>query len=197
MSQRTNNPVSCNAGEELAAYRRVKLSGTSRTVTYADAADLRDVLGVTETYAANGGRVSVLASGQEGTHKVTAAAAITALAKIYAANDGKVTATPNGQPIGVAVEAAGADGDIFEAFLFPAGVPQSLPEFPVADNVGDVDDKSGGTASETDELVAIGSTDDVDRSANINANFATLAAKVNELTAALIAADLMAEAEAE
>ena len=55
------------------------------------------------------------------THKVTAAAAVTAAADIYGLADGKVDDTGDGSAstvIGKAVEAALANGDIIECVLY-------------------------------------------------------------------------------
>src|SRR5574343_27922 len=84
MSQFTISPKSFTAGEALAAFRRVKLSTTS--AVYADQADTGNFIGFT------------LAAG----------------ASLYAADDGKVSDTASGAAIGVAMEAAGADGDVVE-----------------------------------------------------------------------------------
>jgi hypothetical protein len=103
------------AGEALARGRRVKLS--SGTVIYADADEM--AIGVTMADVASGEVVGVRLLGGQ-THKVTASAAVTACANIYATADGKVDDAGAGSGstvIGVAIEAALADGDIIECIL--------------------------------------------------------------------------------
>ncbi len=116
MSQATSSVKSFTAGEALAAYRRVKMSAAG-TVSYADADE--KAVGVTEAEAASGAYVPVRLLGGT-THKVTASAAVTANASIYAQNDGKVDDAGAGSgsaAIGIALEAALADGDVIECLL--------------------------------------------------------------------------------
>ena len=102
------------AGEDLAARRRVKLSGS--TIVYADAGE--NAIGVTEYAIANGQDGAVRMLNDAGTFEVTAAGVISAAAAIYGAADGKVSATPSGPTIGNAIEAATADGDRIEVVLY-------------------------------------------------------------------------------
>jgi hypothetical protein len=114
MSQYNNQPKAFVAGEALAAYRRVKLS--SGQVVYADADE--KAIGVTLAAAASGAMVAVQMLVP--TVKCTASAAITADAAIYARADGKVDDAGAGSgsaAIGIALEAALADGDIIECAL--------------------------------------------------------------------------------
>lgn len=116
MSQATSSVKTFTAGEALAAYRRVKLSA-AETVSYADADE--KAIGVTDGEAASGAHVAVRLLGGT-THKATASAAVTANASIYATADGKVDDTGAGSgstAIGVALEAALADGDVIEVIL--------------------------------------------------------------------------------
>ncbi len=63
---------------------------------------------------------------------------------------------------------------------------------PVASAANALDDQSGGSASGTQQLAAVGATNSADVSAAINNNFATVAAEYNAVVAALKAAGLMA-----
>jgi hypothetical protein len=115
MSQEASSVKTFTAGEALARARRVKLS--SGTVVYADADE--KAIGVTTAGVASGAMVGVRLLGGQ-THKVTASAAVTACANIYATADGKVDDAGAGSGstvIGVAIEAALADGDIIECIL--------------------------------------------------------------------------------
>jgi hypothetical protein len=126
MSSRSNDPITGVTAEAIEAFRRVKISAGGRTLAYADAADGANYAGTSEAYAASGDHLAVKMAGQNGTHKCVAAGVITALALLYAADDGKVSATANGKPIGYAIEAAGADGDIIESVLFTTTAAAAL-----------------------------------------------------------------------
>lgn len=102
------------SAEALATRRRVKISGS--TIVYADAGEQAN--GVTEYACADATEVAVRLLSSPGTFEITAAGAIAAGAPIFGAADGKVSATPNGAAIGLAIEAATADGDQIEAILF-------------------------------------------------------------------------------
>jgi len=112
MSQQINGPeITMQAGEDLIAFRRVKISGA--TVVYADAGETG--IGTVQAavdYSENAN--ACIRLDMQGTSKMTADGIITAGAAVYAATDGKVSATVNGEPIGHAIAAAGADGDIIE-----------------------------------------------------------------------------------
>lgn len=111
------------AGEALLPKRRVKIeSGTTTSppeVVYADAGE--QAIGITgnET-TADGDLVSLQPSNATGTYECTASEAFAINATLYAANDGKISDTSSGSSIGLAVEAATADGDVVE--WIPNGV---------------------------------------------------------------------------
>jgi len=111
MSQQRNSPASFTAGEAIAAFRRVKISGA--TVVYADAGEVG--IGVAQAAAANGATVTIRTHCHGGTFKVMAAGPFSAGATLYGAANGKVDDTVVGSPIYYAMEAATADGDIVEA----------------------------------------------------------------------------------
>lgn len=112
MSQENLGSKSFVAGEDLEAYRRVKLS--SGNVVYADAGE--EFIGVTSHKAVSTEQVTVNLRSASRTYKMVASGAITAGNTIYGANDGKVQASASGVAQGVALEAATADGDVIECF---------------------------------------------------------------------------------
>lgn len=104
------------AGEDLEAYRRVKLSAGSGTqVEYADAGEA--FIGITAAKAVAGEMVSVDLKTTGRTFKVTAAGAITVGGSFYGAADGKISATVSGSIQGVVLEESGSDGEIVEGLL--------------------------------------------------------------------------------
>jgi len=116
MSQTTENPKPFLATEVLAAHRRVKLTAASGSyVEYADQADSSSFIGTTiAAAAAIGDTVGVSLKKAARTEKATAADTFAVGAVLYAANDGKVSDSASGNPIGTALEAATAAGDIVE-----------------------------------------------------------------------------------
>lgn len=103
--------ITLNATEELARYRRVKLSGT-RGAAYADAGE--DSIGVVRALVASGDPAAVWLQNKQGTIPMVASGVISANALVYPANDGKITATVTGRAIGRALEAASGDASIIE-----------------------------------------------------------------------------------
>ena len=153
MSQQTDNSfVTYTSGEILAAFRRVYLSG-SKTVSYADAE--HDGIGVTQDVAAvSGDPVPIKLEGASvGTMKMTAAGAFAVNDILYAADDGKVDDNPLGPPIGRALEAATADGDIVEV----------LPTTRVSEATGGTVEVTGGSGgiSANDLVYVSDQTDNV------------------------------------
>ena len=113
MSQQTEQGLKTfTAGEDLEAYRRVKLS--SGAVVYADAGE--EFIGVTQEKVLNGDPVTIALRASDRTYKMVAAGAITAGNVFYGANDGKIQASASGTAQGTAIEAATADGDVIECF---------------------------------------------------------------------------------
>lgn len=106
------------AGAAIDRYIRVKLSSAKLAI-----AGVGDVdLGVIEEEAfADGDIRSVRLRTAQGTCKMVAAAAIAADATVYAAAAGKVDDVVSDVPIGTALEAAAAAGDIIEVLRFDAG----------------------------------------------------------------------------
>ena len=104
------------AGEALAAKRRVKIESGTVTdppeVVYADAGEQH--IGVTEYAVADGDLVSIRLRTSGGTQEATAAGAFSVGATLYGAADGKIDDASSGTAIGIALEAATADGDEVE-----------------------------------------------------------------------------------
>jgi len=122
MSQQTEHGVKTfTAGEALAQYRRVKLSSNGTTVAYAGADE--PAIGITQAAAASGAMVAVRLLNDRGTFKMTAGGAITALLPVYGLASGKIDDAVSGSPgvaVGIALEAATADGDVIEVLPIPA-----------------------------------------------------------------------------
>ena len=104
------------AGADVEAHRLVKLSSGDVIHNTATATD--DPVGVTQRAADSGDDVTVRTINDSGTFEITAAGAISQGAEVYAAAAGKVQALPAAagtyRRIGLALEAATADGDIIE-----------------------------------------------------------------------------------
>lgn len=115
------------AGEDLAAHRRVKVMTDSPATTtdppevvYADAGE--DYIGVTEYAATDGNEVACKLNNYPGTIEMecTVDSAIARGTVLYGAADGKISDASSGSAQGIAVEAAGASGDVIE--VCPWGV---------------------------------------------------------------------------
>ena len=100
------------AGEDLSAFRRVKLDTTVNQVIYADAE--HDSVGITQGAVDSGDPVNLKLRTAEGTVKVEAAGVVTLGDIVYGADDGKIDDDPSGVVFGQAINASGADGDIIE-----------------------------------------------------------------------------------
>lgn len=115
----------------LAPYLRVKL--TSGYLVAAAAVD--DEIGTLEQRTqATETQAAVLPRWAEGSRLVVAAGAITQFADVYRAAGGKLSATPNGNRWGIALEAAAADGDRFEALPLQAVAQAEAVEAHTADD---------------------------------------------------------------
>lgn len=103
-------------GADVEAHRLVKLSSGNVIHNTATATD--DPIGVTQRAEDSGDDVTVRLINDGGTFEITAAGAISQGAEVYAAAAGKVQALPTAagtyRRIGLALEAATADGDIIE-----------------------------------------------------------------------------------
>lgn len=122
----TEGCLTFTAGEALAQFRRVKLKSGSTTVPlqveYADKNEKS--IGYTETAAASGALVAIRPHNMPGTRIATASEALAAGAVIYGADDGKVSDTAtSAATLGLALEAATADGDQIEILLYGTEAP--------------------------------------------------------------------------
>lgn len=102
------------ADEAIAENLRVKLDSDGR-VTIAGLTDKEIGTSVTPAFAA-GDNVTVRLRTAAGTHKMVAIEALAVGATVYTETDGKVqdTAQATSFQVGIALEAATADGDVIE-----------------------------------------------------------------------------------
>ena len=104
------------AGEDLEAYRRVKLSaGSGSQVEYAD--DGEDFIGVTAAKATQNEHITVDLKTRGRTFKVVALDAITAGGDFYGADDGKVSAVVSGSIQGKVLEESADDLEVVEVLM--------------------------------------------------------------------------------
>jgi hypothetical protein len=116
MSQENLGAKAFVAGEELEAYRRVKLSaGSGSQVEYADAGE--DFIGITAAKALQNDFVTINLKTRGRTFKLVALDAISAGANFYGADDGKIAAAESGSVIGKALEASANDLEVIEGLL--------------------------------------------------------------------------------
>jgi len=106
------------AGVALAEGERVVITAGSTTtppeVSLAPVGATSDFIGYVEYAAAVGEPVTIRPRTMDGTKKAVASAAIGVGAVVYGSANGRVSTTASGSPIGLAVEAATAAGDIIE-----------------------------------------------------------------------------------
>lgn len=116
MSQYNIGSKAFVAGEDLEAYRRVKLSaGSGSQVEYADAGE--DFIGVTAAKAIQNEHVTVDLKTRGRTFKVVAFDAITAGGDFYGADDGKVSAVVSGSIQGKVLEESADDLEVVEVLM--------------------------------------------------------------------------------
>lgn len=103
------------SGEAISPFRLVKIA--SGVVTMCDATEMP--IGVSTRYTPDASPCSVKLITGRGTHKIEALLAVTAGASIYCCENGTVDdADPgSGLIVGIALEAATAQGDIIECVL--------------------------------------------------------------------------------
>ena len=107
------------AGEAIGQYILVKYGSGVITI----AAITEEPIGVTKDLVASGGEVAVWLFNKPGTLICTADAAITSGAVVYGQNAGKVDDDSGSSAlrIGLALQAAAADGDEIEVVVKPYG----------------------------------------------------------------------------
>jgi hypothetical protein len=113
----------------LTKHTRVKLSAGLLVVAGAG----EHAIGVVQDNAAAGEIVALRLFSDSGTFLMTASAAITANAVVYGSASGKISSTVSGTAIGIAREAATADGNIIEVQPTEnAGAPYIMTKVAVA-----------------------------------------------------------------
>ena len=119
MSWQDSPKKTFTAGEDLEAYRRVKLkAGTTvdpPEVVYADAGEA--CIGITEYAKSANELISIRLKNAAGTFEVEASTTCAIGADLYGSADGKVSTTSNGSVQATALEASAAGGDVIEALL--------------------------------------------------------------------------------
>jgi len=122
------SPITLLTGAAVSAKRLVKLS--DGTALHNTATETDDPIGVADYAAASGERLAVRLLSEPGTLEITAAGVIPSNADVFAGADGKVSALPAGagnyKKIGIAMEAATADGDIIEILPYGLGTIENV-----------------------------------------------------------------------
>ena len=121
MSQFVETPTKgFEAGAAIAIHILVKLASGVLQVAAAD----EEWIGVTEAAAfAAGDRIPVRLRSAQGTMKCTAAGAFAESAVLFGQADGKVDDVAEAIRVGIALEAAGAAGDIVEVLVCGIATP--------------------------------------------------------------------------
>ena len=114
-SQTDEGFVTLTAAGAISRFARVKDNGSGKLVVAvaADGGGVEIGQAEREAFAADE-VISVRLTNQPGTCKMIAKAAITAFAKVYTDIEGKIGVTGTNKLVGIAFEAAAADGDIIE-----------------------------------------------------------------------------------
>jgi len=115
--------ASFQASATIAPYLRVKYDSTDG-LALAGPEDKE--LGTTQKRHIVSGlgaseQAAVVLANAQGTVQMTAAGALSAFDTVYGAEGGKIDDTPNANPVGIALEAATADGDQIEVLRLPVG----------------------------------------------------------------------------
>jgi hypothetical protein len=122
--------ITGTAGEALSKYRLVKLTG-DRTFKHCQPGE--QPLGVNEEEVASAGNITVELLTTRGTFEIEAYEAISQNAPVWPGPDGYGAASGVGAPLGYALVAATAQGNIIE--VLPATVIQAAPQQGVGDFV--------------------------------------------------------------
>lgn len=126
MSQLVETPTKTfQSGGTISQFTRVVLSAGVLAVASA----LQKALGTIELDAVADDQVSVRLRTAQGTRKMIAAGAISAGAYVYGAASGKISATANTNLEGIALEAAGASGDIIEVLVIDSAVTNPVTAY--------------------------------------------------------------------
>lgn len=133
MAQEFQNPFrTFSASAALAEFRLVKMNSTTQdSIAYPAATEGNLVIGATsDRPAASGDKVLVRLFNGPGTVRLTAGAAIACNAVVYCVGVvGKIDDAVSGAPVGIALKAATADGDVIE--VLPFKVAPNAPTYAV------------------------------------------------------------------
>ena len=130
------------ASAAIDQFLRVKLSSGQLAAAGADDIDIGTL--EEEAFASGDVRAVRLASAT-GTRKMVASEAISLGAKVYGAASGKIADTGSGRTIGIALEAATADGDIIEVLYDPTLVGATIQFAELAFTKADMTDNADAT----------------------------------------------------
>jgi len=154
----TQSPLTIQTSAAVVAHALVKTASAKVLTNTAASTDM--TIGVAQFAAANGDYASVKLLSDSGTIEMIAAGVISAGADVYAAAAGKVQAIPTAggkyRKIGIALEAAGADGDIitvlpheFNTFLNVAETILASGALSIVDGVESYLDSAAGAITGT------------------------------------------------
>lgn len=133
-TQNQNEIVTLKVGaSDLSKWTRVKVAAGLLVVCGAG----EQGIGVVQDNAVASASVAVRMNNSPGTFRMVASAAITQYALVYGSASGKVSSTAVGPVIGIALEAATADGNEIEILPFPA-ISQGPQTFQGTISAGDV-----------------------------------------------------------
>jgi hypothetical protein len=131
MSQYVETPTKAfTTGGAIAQHLRVAFSGT--TIAAAGVGDIE--VGTMVDAALAAGPATVRLRSAQGTAKMVAAGAIAAGAAVYSAAAGKVNDVASMYRVGIALDAATADGDVIEVLRDTAGPTVATAEAHTADD---------------------------------------------------------------
>lgn len=117
--------ISGVSGEALVKYRLLKLTG-DRTFKYAQPGDVP--IGSNEAACAADADISIHLLGRLGSIELMADGAIAQNARVYVGLNGYVSAAAVGPCLGIALEAATAQGDVIEVLPQPWAGHEALPD---------------------------------------------------------------------
>jgi hypothetical protein len=122
------SPITLLTGADVAAKRLLQFSTGEAIHNVAAATQIP--IGVSEYAADDGDMVAIRTLSEDGTLEMTAAGVIALDADVYAAAAGKVQALPTDggtyMKVGIAIEAATADGDIIEVLPYGFGTTEKV-----------------------------------------------------------------------
>ena len=108
-------------GAAIGPYLRVKITASKLALAGVGSSDADNEIGVTKgrsTAADDVNMKAIALRNKQGTVTCTADGAVAAYALVYGAASGKIGPTSSGAVFGMALEAAGADGDYIEVLRY-------------------------------------------------------------------------------